>query len=61
MERRSPSGIFPSISALGSSFEIGPAGVSEIRFPQRVLASCVPSVITVSPFGSINFLDVQKT
>jgi hypothetical protein len=32
---------------------------SETRFPQRVLASCVPSVINVSPLCSINRFFVQ--
>jgi hypothetical protein len=54
------SGTRPSIAALDSSFNTGLRGLSEIRFPQRVLASCVPSVISVSPFERANFLGVQK-
>jgi hypothetical protein len=45
-------------SSSGPAARIGPAGTSDKRFPQRVLAMCSPSVITVSPLGSIiGFLD----
>jgi len=36
-------------SSLGSEGEVGAAGVSEMRFPQRARAKCLPSVKSVSP------------
>lgn len=48
-----------NIAREGSATAIGNRGVSDIRFPQRVLASFSPSVKTASPAGSHNFLDIQ--
>src|ERR1700735_4362417 len=45
----------------GSAAKTGPAGASATRFPQRVLAMCSPSVITVSPFSSVSRFFVQNT
>jgi hypothetical protein len=36
-------------SSPGSEGEVGTAGVSEMRFPQRARARCLPSVKSVSP------------
>jgi len=48
-------------SSSGPAAKIGPAGTSDKRFPQRVLATCSPSVITVSPFKSIIGFRDQNT
>jgi len=47
-------------SGEGSLFNTGATGPSEIRFPQRVLAMCSPSVNTVSPAGRFSRFFVQK-
>jgi hypothetical protein len=46
-------------SGVGSSGNIGVAGGTEMRFPQRVLDAFFPSLISVSPLKSFNFLLVQ--
>jgi hypothetical protein len=43
----------------GSAPDAGPTARSETRFPQRVLASLVPSVIRVSPLCSVSRFFVQ--
>src|ERR1700722_18473300 len=48
-------------SSSGPAAKTGPAGTSDNRFPQRVLATCSPSVITVSPLGSIIGFRDQNT
>jgi hypothetical protein len=48
-------------SSSGPAAKIGLAGTSDKRFPQRVLATCSPSVITVSPLGSIIGFRDQNT
>jgi len=45
----------------GCSGDTGKTGSIETRFPQRVRATLVPSVMTVSPLASLNFLFVQNT
>jgi len=44
----------------GSVFSTGPTGASEMRFPQRVRATCSPSVTTVSPAGRVSLFFDQK-
>jgi len=55
-----PSAGISNASGEGSLFNTGPTGASEIRFPQRVLAMCSPSVTTVSPAGRFSLFFVQK-
>jgi len=45
--------------ASGSEGEVGSAGISEMRFPQRVRARCLPSLRSVSPLCSVTFFFVQ--
>ncbi len=47
-------------SAGGSAGDIGPAGTSATRLPQRVRARCSPSVSSVSPACSVTSFFVQK-
>src|SRR5277367_3373156 len=58
--RSPPSAGISIASGEGPLFSTGPAGASEMRFPQRVLAICSPSVITVSPAGRFSLFFVQK-
>src|SRR5208283_2551183 len=57
-EMRGGSGWFNTFSA-GSEGEVGSVGSSEMRFPQRVRARCLPSLRSVSPLCSVTFLFVQ--
>jgi hypothetical protein len=49
-----------SIASAGGSFgETGPSGATEMRLPQRVRASCTPSLMTVSPACNVRVFLVQ--
>jgi hypothetical protein len=55
----SGAGTASSARSEGCMGDTGPMARSETRFPQRVLASCIPSVISVSPLCSVNRFFVQ--
>jgi len=55
---RGGNGWFKTICA-GSEGEVGSAGTSEMRFPQRVRAKCWPSLRIISPLCKVTFFFVQ--
>ena len=58
-EAMSGNGDGSSVMSNGCFAAVGASAVEERRFPQRVLAVFLPSVISASPFKSLSLLFVQ--